>query len=129
MNATAGANATAALLTNFGDLSLGCMGPSGTAGTVTLAVTDSRPQGGVFAASAIDETGAVHTDEGAVAGAAGGIPATTDFTFPITDYGQISFSYKTVIGTTTEVVSGTLTMIQNNGCTAFGNADSSSVAN
>ena len=105
------------------------MGPSGTAGTVTLAVTDSRPQGGIFAASAIDETGGAHADEGAVTGAAGGVPATTDFTFPITDDAQISFSYKTVTGAATEVVSGTFTMIQNNGCTAFGNADASSVVN
>jgi hypothetical protein len=41
---------------------------------------------------------------------------------------QISFTYKTASATTTNIVSGTLTMIQNNGCTAFGNADASSVA-
>ncbi len=128
INATAGTGTPATLLSNFGGLTLTCTGPSGP-GTVTLAVIDSSAQGGFFGASAIDETSTVHEDEGAVAGATGGVPQTTAFTFPISGGAQISFSYKTSSGSTTDVVSGTLTLIQNNGCTAFGNADASSVPN
>jgi hypothetical protein len=119
INATAGANNPATLLSDFSGLTLSCTGPSTPSGTVTLTVIDSSAQGGFFGASAIDETGVVHDDEGAVTGAIGGIPQATDFPFAITGGGaQISFSYKTLSGNTTNVVSGTLTLIQNNGCTA-----------
>jgi hypothetical protein len=130
INATAGPSSPATLLSNFGGLTLTCTGPATPSGTVTLTVIDSSAQGGFFGASAIDETNVVRDDEGPVAGAIGGIPQTTAFTFPISGGGaQISFSYRTSSGNTTDVVSGTLTLIQNNGCTAFGNADASSVGN
>jgi hypothetical protein len=130
INTTAPSNTAATLLSDFSGLTLTCTGPSGTSGTVTLAVVNSSAQGGFFGASAIDQTGAGHADEGTVTGATGGIPQTADFAFPISGGGaQISFSYKTSSGNTTDVVSGTLTMIQNNGCTTFGNADASSVTN
>jgi hypothetical protein len=128
INATAGTGNAATLLAGFGGLTLSCTGPSGTAGEVMLTVTNSLPQGGVIGASSVDESETAHADEETVAGANGGIPQSTNLSFPVSGSAQMSFAYKTVIGNTADVVSGTFTVIQDNGCTAFGNADASSVS-
>ena len=128
ISASAGSDDAATLLNDFGGLTLQCVGPAGTEGTVTLAIVNSSPASGTLGAGEIDGTGTAHFDEGPVAAAVGSIPATTDFTFPIHSGAQVSFSFTIPVGSTTDVVSGTFTMVIDNGCTAFGNADASSVA-
>ncbi|MGO9196760.1 MAG: DUF664 domain-containing protein [Acidimicrobiales bacterium] len=127
INASASAHNAATLLSGFGGLNLECIGPAGggDAGTVTLAVVSDGPQAATFGASAIDGSGS-HFDEGPVAPATGKVPETTSFSFPIIAGAQVTFSYKRTVGKTTTAVSGVFTMVLDNGCSAFGNAEVSS---
>jgi hypothetical protein len=128
IGASAGSGSDATLLDDFGGLTLQCVGPAGSEGTVTLAIVNSSPASGSFGAGEVDGAGAAHFDQGPVPAAVGGIPASIDFTFPIHSGAQVSFSYKSSAGGSTEVVSGTFTMTIDNGCSAFGNADASTAA-
>jgi hypothetical protein len=125
INASAGSGQATTLVSGFGGLTLQCIAPSGTSGNVTLRVVNSSPDGGTFGAGAVEDgTSASAFKQGPTAGATGGVPQTTDFTFDIPAGGggaQFSFSYKGASG----IVSGTFTMILNNGCSAFGNAEAS----
>ena len=127
INASASAHNAATLLSGFGGLNLKCIGPAGggDAGTVTLAVVSDGPQAATFGASTIDGSGS-HFDEGPVAPATGKVPETTSFSFPIIAGAQVTFSYKRTVGKTTTAVSGVFTMVLDNGCSAFGNAEVSS---
>ena len=130
IDASAGSEDAATLLDDFGGLTLQCVGPAGSEGTVTLEIVNSSQASGIFGASEVGEAGqpgASNFDEGTVAPAVGGTPVTTNFTFPIHDGAQVSFSFKLPDGDTTDVVSGTFTMTIDNGCAAFGNADASAV--
>jgi hypothetical protein len=128
INASAGSGDPATLLNNFDGLLLECIGPSGTAGTVTLEIVNGSADGASFGASEIDGSGTAQFDQGLVNAATGGIPEDTLFKFPVSNGAQLSFSYKRTDGDTSDVVSGTFTIVLNNGCTAFGNADASSVS-
>jgi hypothetical protein len=128
INASAGSGDPATLLNNFDGLLLECIGPSGTAGTVTLEIVNGSADGGSFGASEIDGSGTAQFDQGLVNAAMGGIPEDTLFKFPVSNGAQLSFSYRRTDGDTSDVVSGTFTIVLNNGCTAFGNADASSVS-
>ncbi len=57
----------------------------------------------------------------------GGIPEVADFTFPAQNGAEVNFSFKQTVDNMTDVVSGTFTIVLDNGCAAFGNADASSV--
>jgi hypothetical protein len=127
INANASAGNPATLLNNFDGLQLECIGPAGTGGTVSLRIVNDSADGGSFGAGEIDESGSVHFDQGPVSAATGGVPEATTFTFPVSTGAQMNFSYKRTDGSTVDVVSGTFTIVINNGCTAFGNADASSV--
>ncbi|MGO9558826.1 MAG: hypothetical protein ACLPQS_16465 [Acidimicrobiales bacterium] len=129
IDASASGSAPASLLNGFGGLTLECVGPvaGGDAGTVNLVIVTDSPETATFGASAVESAGA-HYDEGAVAPGTPSVPEDTSFTFPISDGAQLSFSYKRKVGSTTAVVSGTFTMVLNDGCSAFGNAEVSSVA-
>jgi len=125
VNASAGSGDAATLLNGFGGLTLQCTGPSGDAGTVQLTIVSDSPQSAAFGASVIQSA---HSSfqEGVVSPAIGKVPVTTPFTFPVTGGAQVTFSYKRSVGSTTTAVSGTFTMVLNNGCAAFGNAELSS---
>jgi hypothetical protein len=128
INASAGSYDAATLLNDFEGLTLQCTGPAGTEGTVTLEIVNSSQATGSFGAGEVDGAGTARFDEGPVNAAEGSIPVATNFTFPIHSGAQVSFSFTMPVGSTTDVVSGTFTMVIDNGCTAFGNADASSVA-
>jgi hypothetical protein len=128
IDASAGSGGGVTLVKDFGGLTLECVGPAGTEGTVTLAVVNSSQTSGSFGASEVDGAGTAHFDEGSVLPAVGSTPVTTEFTFPIHSGAQVNFSFKQSSGSTTDVVSGTFTMTIDNGCTAFGSADASAAA-
>jgi hypothetical protein len=127
ISASAGAEESAKLLNDFGGLTLECVGPSGGAGSVTLAVVNSSQASGTFGAGEVDGSGAAHFGEAPVAAATGGTPQITDFPFPVQNGAEVNFSFKLSVDNATDVVSGTFTIVLDNGCTAFGNADASSV--
>jgi hypothetical protein len=128
ISASAGSYDAATLLNDFGGLTLQCVGPSGTEGTVTLVIVNSSQTSGSFGAGEVDGAGTAHFEEGPVAAAVGSTPVTSDFAFPIHSGAQVNFSFKHSSGGTTDVVSGTFTMTIDNGCSAFGNADASVAA-
>jgi hypothetical protein len=131
INARATAPSAAPLLTGFSGLTLQCIGPSTTPANVTLRITNSSTSTGTFNATIVNgaaaPNGPVLLDQGPVAGAAGGTPTTTDFMFPVTGAAdQVSFAYKVVVGSTTDIVTGVFGVAISGGtCTAFGNAQAS----
>jgi hypothetical protein len=127
INASAGSDDAATLLNSFGGLTLQCIAPAGTAGTVTLEIVNSSPTPGSFGAGEVSEAG-TKFDQGTVLAAVGSTPTITTFTFPIQGGAQVSFSFEESVDNATSVVSGTFTLLLDNGCTAFGDADASSVA-
>jgi hypothetical protein len=128
IDASAGSEDDATLLNDFAGLTLQCVGPAGTEGTVTLVIVNSSPTSGSFGAGEVDGAGTAHFEEGPVAAAVGSTPVTSDFAFPVHSGAQVNFSFKHSSGGTTDVVSGTFTMTIDNGCSAFGNADASVAA-
>jgi hypothetical protein len=126
--AGAGSEESVKLLNGFGGLTLECTGPAGSAGTVTLAMVNTSQSSGSFGASEIDGSDGARFDEATLAAATGGIPQVADFTFPVQNGAEVNFSFKQTVDSMTDVVSGTFTIVQDDGCTAFGNADASSVA-
>jgi hypothetical protein len=94
---------------------------------VTLAVVNSAQASGSFGAGEIDGSGTARFDGSPVAAATGRTPEVTDFTFPVQNGAEVNFSFKLPVDNETDVVSGTFTIVLDNGCTAFGNADASTV--
>jgi hypothetical protein len=122
-----GANLSPApLLSGFGSLTLQCIGPASAPGNVTLRITNSSTNAGTFNAGIVNGPSA-YLDQGQAPGAVAGTPTTTDFTFPVTgSAAQVSFAYKIVVGSTTDIVTGVFGVVIGNGsCTAFGNAEAS----
>jgi hypothetical protein len=126
LNARAVNAGAAPLLSGFGGLTLACIGQSsGTSGTVMLQITNGSTNQATFSAGIISGASALN-DQGAVPGAVAGTPTTTDFPFPVSSgSAEVDFSYKDVVGSTTNVVTGTFAVVIDNGCTAFGNAEAS----
>jgi hypothetical protein len=121
---TAGAGAAADVVSGFGGLTLNCVGPSGTAGTVAFQIINSSSATGTFVIDAIDSSGS-HVNDGAVLAASGSTPTSTVFDLPLTTAAQVTFSYKIAAGSSTDVVSGNFGLMLNNGCTVFGDAEAS----
>jgi hypothetical protein len=121
---SAGAGAAANVVSGFGGLTLNCVGPSGTAGTVAFEIINSSSAAGTFVISAIDSSGS-HVNDGAVLPASGSTPTATTFDLPLTTAAQVSFSYKIAAGSSPDIVTGSFGLTLNNGCTVFGNAEAS----
>jgi hypothetical protein len=126
IDAGAGIDEDATLLKEFGGLTLQCVPPPGpgTEGNVSLAIANVSSANGSFGVGEVTN-GASHFEEGAIAAAVGGIPVTTTFTFPVHSGAQVNFSFKLPVGAATDMVSGAFTLVLDNGCSAFGNAQAS----
>jgi hypothetical protein len=125
IDATAGSFDPATLLSGFGGLTLRCVGPSGSAGTVMLQVVNASSTTALFAASAVDGSNSAHFQQGPVEPAVGSTPTTTTFSFPVSSGAEVTFGYKRTTGSRPEVVSGDFTLTLDDGCSAFGNAEAS----
>jgi hypothetical protein len=125
IDASSGISGEVTLLSAFGGLTLECYGPSGTGGTVILQVVNSSSATGTFAASAVDGGSSAQFDEGAVEPATGSTPVTTSFDFQISNGAEVTFSDENTTGSAPEIVTGTVTLTIDNGCSAFGNAEAS----
>jgi hypothetical protein len=128
IEASAGVDEDPTLLKEFGGLTLQCVPPPGpgTEGTVSLAIVNTSSANGSFGVG--DTSNSSHFEEGPVDGAVGGIPVTTTFAFPVRSGAQVSFTFKLPAGATTEMVSGAFTLVLDNGCSAFGNAEATAVS-
>jgi hypothetical protein len=125
IDAAAGIDEDATLLKEFGGLTLQCVPPPGpgTEGTVSLAISNATSANGSFGVG--DTSNTSHFEEGPVDAAVGGIPVTTTFSFPVRSGAQVNFTFKLPAGTATDMVSGAFTLVLDNGCSAFGNAQAS----
>jgi hypothetical protein len=109
---------------DFGNLTLYCIAPSGTSGTVDFELINSLQVAGTFEIDAIDSNGS-HYSGGAVLPASASASTATTFDLPITTGAQLNFSFRIGNGSSTDVVTGTFGVTLDNGCTAFGNAEES----
>lgn len=124
IDGSAGVLHAAPLLDGFGGLTLDCVGPAGTSGTVDLEIVNSSSAAAEFSAEVVEGSTA-EFQGGAVPAAIGSSPTTTTFDFPVTTGAEVTFSFQTPSGTSAEVVTGTFGIQVDYGCSAFGNAEAS----